>query len=83
MRENMNALYTVVLVREVMVGREPEIVNSRGEGERLQTETISAWKNSLKDPGTCLNVKLTKNKSLYQMRCFLFPSKLSETQDNC
>ena len=83
MRENTSALYTVVLAREEMAGREPKIVNSRGEGERLQTETISAWKNSLKEPGTCLNVKLMKKKSLYQPRCFLFPSQLSETQDNC
>lgn len=42
MRENISALYTVVLAREEMAGREPKIVNSRGEEERLQRETISA-----------------------------------------
>lgn len=32
----MSALYTVVLVREEMARWEPKIINSRGEGERLQ-----------------------------------------------
>lgn len=42
MRENISALYTIVLAREEMAGWEHKIVNSRGEGESLQKETILA-----------------------------------------